>query len=926
MRTSCFSFAKASAVGAVACSLSLAAAAEPANRSTVTAPQCRTAPVNDGEISDPAWQQAGSAAMLETPEQLCHRFRVCWDAQNVYFAVTCPEPQMATILAPQAERDAPVYSHESVELFISPQDGSGRYFQLLVSAANVQSDALYTVPGRGDESWNGTWQSAVSRKKDGWQVEIAVPFATLGVQPPTVGERWGLNICRNRVNADKTYRIWNSWSSLLGGGAGGFHTPERFGLLHFGKSESAGIDQVCDLFPGRHSMDLTVWGANPADVVIRAGGSEPEIRARSKAAPGRGARVAWVQRGTDTALSAEVRDATTGGLLYNTGLITLPSLTATPYWQMAKTVEPSGKLLRPVQATLKRIENSTAPFAERFAMWRQALANLEAEAKGIQTQRLLAHGPRNPEGRPAYGIGLASPMIKIMPQRPERALLNFTNKLVMQAARAESASLQVVLLSPQRPLKGVKLTASELRADDGSVIAAAAITAASLGFVNTRKPMYDVEVSGWYPDPILTELGLFDVRPGDLHPVWYGVRIPADAKPGVYQGTLTVSPAAEPAAVLPVRLEVWDFTLPAVPSLPTALSTRTEFAYQLAAGKETLPYGRIQALNRAYDQFLLEHRSSPGYGIYRPNEWLEPDTLKQWADLGVSAFTIFYIRAEEVKRCYPEVPPDLQAHFRNMIDRTLQMARQLGIENRAHVYAADEVPNDCFPGLNKACEFIEKNYPGLLTLTTALDRSCGTQSELKSVRGFCPTTSNYDLETAARVRREGKQVWWYVDGGPYKPYANLFTEYPAIDARLLLGFMAYAYKPDGFLYWSMIYPEDNAKLLSGGPYTDWNPSMSGGGWNGTGHLIYPGKDGPITSIRMENWLDGLEDYEYCKLLEKRIAHLRATGKTAKAAKLAAVLDRYGKPGNEVVGDLTHYTLDPEVLEQARLRLARAILD
>ncbi len=908
------------------CSLSVAplASAPAASRSAVTAPQCNPAPVIDGAFDDPAWQQAGTAAMLETPEQLRHSFKVCWDSENVYFAVSCPEPKMATILAPKAERDAPVYSHESAEFFISTQDGSGRYFHLLISAANVQADAFYAVPGSRDESWNGKWESATSLKKDGWQVEIAIPFATLGVQPPMPGERWGLNVCRNRVNDDKTYRVWNSWSALLGGGGGNFHTPERFGILSFGKSESASVEHVGDMFPGRHSLDLTVWGPNPAEVTIRAGSGKPEVRSKSKVAPGRPARVAWSQHGTDTAISAEVRDSKTGEVIYNTGLITVLGLTATPYWQMAKTVDPSGKLIKSMHTALAELENSPAPYQQRATKWKQAMAALEAQAKGMQAKRLLANGPRNAQGWTAYGIGLSSPMAQVMPQRPERAQLDFTNKITLQAARGESEATQVVLLSPQKALTSVKLAASELRAKDGSIIPVTAITAASLGFVDCKKPFYEVEVSGWFPDPILTELGQFDVRQGDLHPLWYSVRVPADAKPGVYQGTLTVSPESEPVAVLPVRLEVWNFTLPKTPSLPTALSTRTEFAYQLAAGKDGVPYGRAQELIRAYDEFLLQHRCAPGYGIYRPNAWIEPDTMKMWAEMGVSAFTIFAIRNEEIERCETEVPADLQAHFRNMIDRTLQMAREHGIEDRAHVYMADELPRKYFKGINTACAFIEKNYPGLLTLTTALDHSCGTESELKSVRGFCPVTSKYDPELAAQVRKSGKQVWWYTDGGPYKPYANVYTEYPVIDARLLMGFMAYAYKPDGFLYWSMIYPENNSKLLTGGPYTDWNPNVIG--WNGDGHLIYPGQNGPISTVRMENWLDGMEDYEYCKLLEQRIAGLKASGNTSKARKLSAILGRYGKPGNEIVGDLTHYTLDPKTLEQARLKLARAIVE
>ena len=150
----------------------------------------------------------------------------------------------------------------------------------------------------------------------------------------------------------------------------------------------------------------------------------------------------------------------------------------------------------------------------------------------------------------------------------------------------------------------------------------------------------------------------------------------------------------------------------------------------------------------------------------------------------------------------------------------------------------------------------------------------------------------------------------------------------AMDPRVLMGFMTYAFDPDGFLYWSMMSEHNNDKILTGvGPYTDWNP-RSYGGYNGIGHMIYPGQDGPITCIRMENWLDGMEDYEYCLLAEKRVQELREAGRNAEADRLNAVVAPYMDPSNEVVGGLTdgNYTLDPEVLQAARLKIALAILE
>jgi hypothetical protein len=77
---------------------------------------------------------------------------------------------------------------------------------------------------------------------------------------------------------------------------------------------------------------------------------------------------------------------------------------------------------------------------------------------------------------------------------------------------------------------------------------------------------------------------------------------------------------------------------------------------------------------------------------------------------------------------------------------------------------------------------------------------------------------------------------------------------------------------------------------------------------------------------MENWLDGMEDYEYCALAAKRIAQLRDAGRDVDADKLAAVLKPYRDPGNEVVGSLKNFTLTPKVLVAARRKIALAICE
>ena len=81
-----------------------------------------------------------------------------------------------------------------------------------------------------------------------------------------------------------------------------------------------------------------------------------------------------------------------------------------------------------------------------------------------------------------------------------------------------------------------------------------------------------------------------------------------------------------------------------------------------------------------------------------------------------------------------------------------------------------------------------------------------------------------------------------------------------IRARLTYGF-----KADGLLFWHVNLWHPNAIIDGNDPYLDWKPACVAG-MTGDGCLTYPTPAGPVSSIRLENIRDGLEDYDYLALL------------------------------------------------------------
>jgi len=61
--------------------------------------------------------------------------------------------------------------------------------------------------------------------------------------------------------------------------------------------------------------------------------------------------------------------------------------------------------------------------------------------------------------------------------------------------------------------------------------------------------------------------------------------------------------------------------------------------------------------------------------------------------------------------------------------------------------------------------------------------------------------------------------------------------------------------------------------------------------NGDGNLIYPGPESPLSSIRLENIRDGLEDYEYLRLLGEKVERV---SKLPATAARRAFLDQPGR--------------------------------
>jgi hypothetical protein len=204
----------------------------------------------DGDLQKKVWSSCRTMTLVPAtgkPARLQPTTaKACWSETHLYVGFSCRDTQIGSTFT---KRDEPLYEQDVVEVFLSLPGDLQRYLEFEFSARNVIFDARVFNPGKKagakmelDLDWNCVGlQSAVkvkgdledrSRRDEEWSVEVAIPFAGMGVAAPAAGARWRGNFYRIDYGKPTEY---SAWSPTLADPAS-YHVPERFGWLVFEKS------------------------------------------------------------------------------------------------------------------------------------------------------------------------------------------------------------------------------------------------------------------------------------------------------------------------------------------------------------------------------------------------------------------------------------------------------------------------------------------------------------------------------------------------------------------------------------------------------------------------------------------------------------------------------------------------------------------
>jgi hypothetical protein len=177
---------------------------------TVPAIKTDKAPKVDGHLDEGLWANApvtngftqnypdvGKPASQETT------IKILYDDAAIYIGAHLhddPSLIRKQITARDEEQRKDV---DFFAVFFDTYDDNQNGFQFVVTSANVQSDArLGSNLGSnggfgelGDKTWDAVWSSAVQIQKDGWTVEMRIPYISLRFAKKDL-QNWGLQFSR----------------------------------------------------------------------------------------------------------------------------------------------------------------------------------------------------------------------------------------------------------------------------------------------------------------------------------------------------------------------------------------------------------------------------------------------------------------------------------------------------------------------------------------------------------------------------------------------------------------------------------------------------------------------------------------------------------------------------------------------------------
>lgn len=540
------------------------------------------------------------------------------------------------------------------------------------------------------------------------------------------------------------------------------------------------------------------------------------------------------------------------------------------------------------------------------------------------------------EPNDAFHLWSADPMVKIFPDTEP----SNDGIIEISCARNEYQSAQFVI-SPKQKLEGVTVEISEISNSSGYSIPPENITWNFVGYVSLAKNTYHTsekkllrKAPAEFPDPLLNNKTI-NIEAKN-QPVWLIVHVPEDAPAGIYTGEVTVH-TNRGSKSLPIVLNVYPFVLPTKKSLFVTFW----FDHHIIArvhGAE-LYSERYWDILWKYAVDMARHGQNVVETPFpAPIELKEDGSLKidyasmdKWVEFFQRAGACDRIEFPAIAHTAPgesywkarelfinditavdqngnlvKLPPDKgMAQLLRDLDRHLQ---ERGWSDKAMIHISDEPTIYKLESYCKIANFIHENAPHIKIIEAIETTGFG-----KCLDVWVPKLSHLAnwFDEYQEQRTPETEIWFYTCCHPYGSYPNRFIDFPLIETRLLF-WLNWKYRLKGYLHWGL-------NRWTADPFKDIGDDLP----PGDRYIIYPGDDGPMSSIRWEATREGIQDYEYFRLLSEKTKQVKDSfGKVADFINEDQSSDEFCRA---MIQSFTEYDTDPMKLRKIRKEMAEVIL-
>ncbi|HRO85050.1 MAG TPA: DUF6067 family protein [Niabella sp.] len=555
------------------------------------------------------------------------------------------------------------------------------------------------------------------------------------------------------------------------------------------------------------------------------------------------------------------------------------------------------------------------PIRLLLSVFMLSLSNLLfAQDVSLQSQKPLRYSPalkaslwRNVKEN--VTVSFASDGIRYTQDIPP-VIVKKTNWLVT-GWKNEKIHTQLVVFS-KRNINDLKISVSDLLNNEGNIISKDNISTGFVQYVMTdefkdgcghrKAENFD---SSMVADIINTNLNSINVEKNTTQPVWLTISIPETAYTGNYNGTIKVF--ADKEYDLKISLNVIDRTLP----------SPKDWSFQLDYWQHPAAIARVHNLKLWSDEHFEQMRKY----------------YTMLANAGQKIITAAIVDEPWGHQTYDDFPGLIQWtkkkdgtwHYDySLFDKYIDFVMSCGIKERINCYSMvpwkiafkyydekfekDTVFKEAIgtPAYNKYWGTMLKNFTkhlkekGWFEITTiAMDER--PMKAMKSVIALLKTIDpnwkvslagdyhpeieedifdycvasrwTFPNEVLTKRKQQGKTSTWYTCCT--EKYPNEFT-FSAPDEAVWTGWYTAATEMDGFLRWA--YNSWTKDPLKDSRFITW-PA-------GDTYQVYPG---PLTSIRFEKLIEGVQDFEKINILREEY---KTNNQKAKLKELEAALKTF----------------------------------